>query len=84
MTSQITTKNMANIFSFAFSLSFFLAAHVVLAENNKVDSTMTTVKNGRPIVGVLLLDSWDNKTQFIPSSYVKWAEMGGARVVSTA
>lgn len=76
---------MANNLAFAFSLSLLLlsccwTALVETAEENN-NSTMT-VKNARPIVGVLLMGSWDNKSQSVSSSYVKWAESGGARVVN--
>ena len=38
--------------------------------------------NNRPIIGVVLVETEDNQTQFVPTSYVKYLEMSGARVVS--
>lgn len=39
------------------------------------------VLNNRPIFGVLLQEQRDNLHQYVASSYVKWLEMAGARVV---
>lgn len=71
---------MAKIALFAFSLSLLLLPAVVLSADNN-NSTKLTVKNARPIVGVLLMVDWKNETLSVSSSYIKWAEMGGARVV---
>ena len=38
--------------------------------------------NNRPIFGVLLQESFNNKSQYIAASYVKFLESAGARVVS--
>ncbi|XP_059183046.1 gamma-glutamyl hydrolase [Centropristis striata] len=43
-----------------------------------------TKRNDRPVIGVLAQEAYDpkpNQTAFIPASYVKFLESGGARVV---
>ncbi len=50
---------MAKIALFAFSLSLLLLPAVVLSADNN-NSTKLTVKNARPIVGVLLMVDWKN------------------------
>ena len=42
------------------------------------------VVNNRPIVGVLLQEQHDKLHQYVASSYVKFLEMAGARVVGFA
>lgn len=56
----------------------FLCALLVFV----VEESFQLELNKRPIVGLLLQELHDNVRQYVPSSYVKYIEMAGARVVS--
>ena len=58
-------------------VKLFLCALLGVLAHESVEAV-----NNRPILGVLLQEQHDNVHQYVASSYVKFLEMAGARVVS--
>lgn len=69
-------SQVSDVFGAYFSVCLIGIVFGFNAENSAV------VLNSRPIFGVLLQEQHDNLHQYVASSYVKWLEMAGARVVS--
>lgn len=73
-------KNKISIVIFIFTFGFAFGK----STNNSQELQKATFLNNRPIFGILFVDrNNDTDHQYVPSSYVKWLEMAGARVVST-